>query len=84
MKVGFSDMAGNAEKGPSGFAPPRFMGGLPRVFPVEPTPPLRHADDTTFAPCRLLADLDFGGEMADLGSEGSAQKAFLVMGVMAD
>jgi hypothetical protein len=42
-----SDIAGNAEKGPSGFAP-RLMGGLPLVLPVVPA--LRHADETTLAP----------------------------------
>jgi hypothetical protein len=83
MNVGVcaSDIAGNAEKGPSGFAP-RLMGGLPLVLPVVPA--LRHADETTLAPCRLLVDLGLDGVMADLGSEGSAQKAFRVMGVRAD
>lgn len=36
------------------------------------------------APWRLLVDLGFEGVMADFGSEGSAQNAFLVMGVMAE
>lgn len=72
---------GKAEKGPSLFGP-RLMGGLPRVLPVAPIAPLRHADETTLAPCRLLADLGLEGVMADLGS--SAQNAFLVEGVMAD
>ena len=80
LKAGPSEV-GNAENGPSLLAP-RFMGGLPRVFPFVPIPPLRHADETTLAPCRLLADRAFEGVMADLGS--SAQKAFLVEGVMAD
>ena len=84
VRVAFSEMAGKAENGPSGFPPPRFMGGLPRVFPVAAAPPLRHADDTTFAPCRLLVDRGLFGVMADLGSLGSAQKEFLVMGVIAD
>ena len=61
---------------------PRLMGGLPRALPPVPMPPLRHAEETTLAPCRLLADRAFEGVMADLGS--SAQKAFLVEGVMAD
>lgn len=78
-KMGASEV-GNAENGPSLFVP-RLMGGLPRVLPVAPIPPLRHADDTTFAPCRLPADR-FDGVMADFGS--SAQNAFLVDGVMAD
>jgi hypothetical protein len=78
-KMGPSEV-GNAENGPSLFAP-RLIGGLPRVLPVAPIPPLRHADDTTFAPWRLLADR-FEGVMADFGS--SAQNAFLVDGVMAD
>jgi hypothetical protein len=80
LKTGPSEV-GNAENGPSLLAP-RLMGGLPRVFPFVPIPPLRHADETTLAPCRLLADLAFEGVMADLGS--SAQNAFLVEGVIAD
>jgi hypothetical protein len=78
LKTGPSDV-GNAENGPSLLAP-RLMGGRPRVLPVAPSP--FQADDTTLAPCRLAADLGFEGVMADLGS--SAQKAFLVEGVMAD
>jgi hypothetical protein len=80
LKAGPSD-AGNAENGPSTLAP-RLIGGLPLVLPVAPMPPLRQADETTLAPCRLLADLAFEGVRADLGS--SAQKAFLVEGVIAD
>ena len=81
LNVGTSDMAGKAENGPSMLLA-RFIGGLPRVLPVELAPPLRHADETTLAPWRLLADLAFGGDKADLGS--SAQNAFLVIGVIAD
>lgn len=55
------------------------MGGLPRVLPL---PLVRHADETTLAPWRLIEDLAFDGVVADLGS--SAQNAFLVDGVMAD
>jgi len=78
--MGPSDV-GNAENGPSALIP-RLIGGLPRVLPPAPIPPLRQADETTLAPCRLLADLGFDGVMADFGS--SAQNAFLVEGVIAD
>jgi hypothetical protein len=55
------------------------MGGRPRVLPV---PELRHADETTLAPCRLAAGFAPPGVMADCGS--SAQGDILVAGVMAD
>ena len=82
LKVAVSDIAGKAENGPSGL-PPRLMGGLPRVLPLDPAP-LRHADETTFAPWRLVDDRGLDGVMADLGSLGSAQNAFRVTGVMAE
>ena len=81
LKTGPSDAVGNAENGPS-LLTPRLMGGRPRALPVPPSALLLHADETTFAPCRLLAGLPLDGVMADLGS--SAQNAFLVEGVMAD
>lgn len=82
LKVSTSDplpVAGNAENGPS-LLPTRLFGGLPRVFPLALLPPILQAEDTTFAPWRLDRALD--GVMADFGS--SAQKVFLVEGVMAE
>ena len=84
LNVGTSEVAGKAEKGPSWMMlkllAPRLIGGLPRVLPVPPAALGRQAEETTFAPWRLLLALD--GVMADLGS--SAQKAPLVEGVMAE
>jgi hypothetical protein len=80
LKTGVSEV-GKAEKGPS-LLTRRLMGGRPRVLPLELVPPLRHADETTFAPCRLTVDLGFDWVMADFGS--SAQNVFLVEGVIAD
>ena len=77
--VGLSD--GKADNDPSFEL--RLMGGRPRVLPVPPGPPLRQADETTLAPCRLPI-FGFCGVIADLGSVGSVQKAFLVDGVIAD
>ena len=77
--VGLSD--GKADNDPSFEG--RLMGGRPRVFPVPPGPPLLHAEDTTLAPCLLLI-FGFCGVIADLGSVGSVQKAFLFDGVIAD
>jgi hypothetical protein len=68
---------GKAENGPFST---RLILGRPLVLPVPPSP-LRHADETTFAPWRLFI-LAFEGLTAELGS--SDQKACLVDGVIAD
>jgi hypothetical protein len=68
---------GKAENGPFST---RLILGRPLVLPVPPTP-LLHADERTFAPCRLFI-LALVGVMAEFGS--SAQNACLVEGVMAD
>jgi len=68
----------------------RLIGGLPLVFPV-PAGPLRHADETTLAPCLLCGPRPFSGDIADRGSsaqnpplEGStADIGYAVRGVWA-
>lgn len=74
-------MSGNAE---SGLSPIRFIGGLPRVLPFVVELPLRHAEDTTLAPCLRPSNFALEGVMAERGSDGSAQNARPFTGVIAE